>query len=596
VSTPVQDLTVPPVENLRDRRGYRLGDPDNRAQSGALDSAGNAESRVWKRCRSALARPCAAAASPVRMSYHSAPMATIEQGSFRILALSGGGVRGLFQAKYLSRLEGALGSPLHGHFELVAGTSTGAIIALAIALEVDLKRVANFYETDGAAVFAARWLARLRSGPLYSEGPLRTALEKVFGDKRLRDCKVPVLIPAVALDRFRHRVFSAGGGQQHDDRDLFAVDVAQASAAAPRFFPAAKPQGEDRSYVDGGLWANSPSLLAALVAQERGHAKLEQMRVLSVGNGDVPKGARPDDYAERHQLSIAGVRDLFEMMFASQETFANEQVEAMLPSGHLIRVAPTLQRPVQLDDVQSAVEVLPALAEEAFEKTKTKVVALLTRAEESAPKGPNPKYWRPVANELVQAAGLSGFYPSRDHYSSRRDASRIDRYISTAQQSIFMVSINLMTGLPVDGILDVVKGKLEGTDSFEATISLLDPERDYLMQSVAPVLGEVPGGLASDIRKTIERLKTFRDRDLSRNARGRFQVRAHAAIPFGSAIMLDRREPFGRIQIETKAYAAPVRKSFAFEVMPTGEADSLYSTLRHGYEQLVKDGRDATVL
>ena len=80
-------------------------------------------------------------------------MRLAEQLPFRILALSGGGVRGVFQAVYLARLAKELGSPLQNHFDLIAGTSTGALIGLAVALNVALQRIVDFYSNEAPKVF-----------------------------------------------------------------------------------------------------------------------------------------------------------------------------------------------------------------------------------------------------------------------------------------------------------------------------------------------------------------------------------------------------------------------------------------------------------
>ena len=76
---------------------------------------------------------------------------------------------------------------------------------------------------------------------------------------------------------------------------------------------------------------------------------------------------------------------------------------------------------------------------------------------------------------------------------------------------------------------------------------------------------------------------------LSSDAQKRLDIRVHRAIPFGSAIMIDHHESIGRIQIETKPYKAPLRKSFAFEIAPTGP-DDLYHALVRGFEDLLRDG------
>lgn len=217
----------------------------------------------------------------------------------------------------------------------------------------------------------------------------------------------------------------------------------------------------------------------------------------------------------------------------------------------------------------------------------------VTRSPESSRALPNKVASRDLKaapREAIAAAGLTAFYSSRRDYARYRNhASSIDSYVDSARRSIVMVSVNLMTGLPFDGLCAVLKKKLESSGGeMTVSISLLDPRKRWLMRAMAPILDVAPEKLARDIRETLNQLVAFR-RQLSGSAQERFKVRAHSAIPFGSAIMIDHREPWGRIQIETKPYKAPVRRSFAFELGPT-RSDGLFAAIAEGFETLMKDG------
>ncbi|CAG0933205.1 cGAMP-activated phospholipase [Planctomycetaceae bacterium] len=515
------------------------------------------------------------------------------QRPFRILALSGGGVRGVFQAVYLAKLRERLGSPLRDHFDLIAGTSTGALIGLAISLDVAPERIVDFYKTEAPAIFHARRLAGWRRGARYDHERLRSAATRLFQVRRLSDGRPAVMITAASLDRFSYRLFSTLGGNGGGDGDLLASDVALASAAAPTYFPPVKPLGQERSYVDGGLWANSPALVAALTVHQQEGVAFSSMRLLSVGNGEFPRGVPADQFARYRPFSLATGNALFEVMFATQESFANEYVLRLLTPGHFLHVTTELDEPLPLDATSKALEQLPKLAEAEFERTRQSVLDLLSLPPSAATLPAHPANAPPrqyVPRHLIEAAGLSAFYPSRAFYADRRGAASIDRYVATARSSLVMVSINLMTGVPFDGLLDVLERKLGTKDAcFTATISLLNPRRQPLMEAVAPVLSLTPAELAGVITQTSQKLLHFR-RSLSAAAQTRLTLKLHDAVPFGSAILIDHSEPDGRIQIETKAYKAPVRKSFAFEVFRTGGEEDLYDTLLQAYQQLIADG------
>lgn len=85
---------------------------------------------------------------------------------FRILSLNGGGLRGIFQAVFLSKISQHLEKPLWKNFDLICGTSTGAIVGAAVAMEVDIDRVVSLYKEKGGAIFQKKRLGGLRKGPM----------------------------------------------------------------------------------------------------------------------------------------------------------------------------------------------------------------------------------------------------------------------------------------------------------------------------------------------------------------------------------------------------------------------------------------------
>ncbi len=196
----------------------------------------------------------------------------------------------------------------------------------------------------------------------------------------------------------------------------------------------------------------------------------------------------------------------------------------------------------------------------------------------------------PPVMDMVTAAGLTAFYPSREYYHVFRSVSTIDAYVSTAQTSIVMVSVNLMTGVPFDGLCEALRNKLESGRHFTVSISLLDYSKPWLMQAMAPALDVRPSALANDIFESLDKLWKMK-RGLPTTAQERFSIRVHQSIPFGSAILLDHASSNGRIQIETKVYKVALRKSFAFEVGPSG-ASGFYNTLVSGYLNLIAEGQE----
>lgn len=310
----------------------------------------------------------------------------------RILSLSGGGIRGIFQAVYLREIAAQLSAPLRECFDLVAGTSTGAIIALGVSLGIDLNKIVRLFETDGNNIFpshirrsANRSISWFSLGPRYDPEPLRKILNEVFqadGTRQLqlRDCRPPVVIAAATLDKYQIRTFTTldrCGAPDSRDGELFAADVALASAAAPLFFPAYRPRGrtqhgeiriEERTYVDGGLWANNPTLWTVMQAHRHMGVAFADMRVISVGNGEVPAGVVGVDFNKMRRFRM--LNPILDIMFSTQSELSDLSTAYLLgdesmTGDRMLRINAQLDKLVDLDDVSEAVRRLKPLAEQA---------------------------------------------------------------------------------------------------------------------------------------------------------------------------------------------------------------------------------------
>lgn len=193
-----------------------------------------------------------------------------------------------------------------------------------------------------------------------------------------------------------------------------------------------------------------------------------------------------------------------------------------------------------------------------------------------------------IVQQIIEA-GITAFYQSRKDYGKyRADAATVDSYVATANQSLHMVGINLMTGLPFDGLCSTLEQKLEQNSTFSVCISLLNPWKDELMLALSPVLDIEPEELAESITSTLSELSKLKQR-IPKQAQDRFEIRVHNAVPFGSVIIIDGNTEKGKIQIETKPFKVPLRKSFAFEISNRGH-NEFYITLRDSYFRLIAEG------
>lgn len=199
-----------------------------------------------------------------------------------------------------------------------------------------------------------------------------------------------------------------------------------------------------------------------------------------------------------------------------------------------------------------------------------------------------------LLSQQIENVALNSFYANRDDYSKYRlDASTIDRYISTANNSIIIVGISLSTGIQFDNICDFIKDKLNSNPTFKITISLLNPNQSELYQAICGIFNTEVLDLQNQTRATLKKLCNLKKR-LPKQSKERFVIKVHRTLPFASAIMLDDDLPTGRIQIETKPYKCGMRDSFAMEFQNNGK--KFYENLCLSYHKLIDDGDNAEIL
>jgi patatin-like phospholipase/acyl hydrolase len=206
---------------------------------------------------------------------------------FHVLALDGGGVRGMFEAALLAALEQDLGINIVDHFDLVAGTSTGGIVALGLGAGLTPAQILDFYVEHHGRIFAnpLRW-RNLRQilRAKYPSSRLEQPLREVFGDRLLGESVVPLVIPTYNVGVNRVCLLKTPHHERlKRDHRIPMWQVALATAAAPTFFPAVHLDGGGDRLVDGGLWANNPTVIAIAEAFSLFGRSPDEIKALSVG-------------------------------------------------------------------------------------------------------------------------------------------------------------------------------------------------------------------------------------------------------------------------------------------------------------------------
>lgn len=212
----------------------------------------------------------------------------------KVLALNGGGYRGLFTAEVLCQLEKKLGQPITKHFDLITGTSIGGIIALSLAAGKTPEELVKMFKNDGEKIFSScksnlalnirRMLGIFR--PIYKNEGLKKALEKQFGALTMGELnKAYVMVPTTNIIDGQPKFFKTPHNKELDfDKDISVIDVALATSAAPVFFPMHKIEKTSGIYVDGGLVGNAPGLFGYVEAMSYlGANSAEDVQVLAIG-------------------------------------------------------------------------------------------------------------------------------------------------------------------------------------------------------------------------------------------------------------------------------------------------------------------------
>lgn len=202
---------------------------------------------------------------------------------FQILALSGGGFRGLYTAKIIADIEEQIKAPIGSRFDLIVGTSIGGILALALALEIPAKDMVKLFQDHGSEIFKRRALLGFRKSQYSAEG-LKRLLERkdLFGEQTLGHCKHPVLVPSINYTTGAPVIFKTPHHKdffRHQGHRL--VDIGLATSAAPAYFP--RHCFDNNQFIDGGLFANAPGYIGLHEAEVVFDRAVRDVHLMSVG-------------------------------------------------------------------------------------------------------------------------------------------------------------------------------------------------------------------------------------------------------------------------------------------------------------------------
>lgn len=263
---------------------------------------------------------------------------------FKILTIDGGGIKGLYSAKIIEHLESKYQCSISDYFDMICGTSTGGLIALALANNIPASKIALMYEQKGSIIFPKRnrWIGIFKQTfwkGKYSDVPLQIVLQEFFGERKIGDSNNLLCIPSFSLTDGRPWIFKFDHVEGGLDRDNKArvVDVALATSAAPTYFPLTEIDYYDnKQFIDGGVWANNPTLVGiieALTYFVGAGKKYDCIEVLSISSLNNSSG-KPTGL-KRSRSFIDWRNDLFDTSMIGQSLFTHYVMEKLNQLNHI---------------------------------------------------------------------------------------------------------------------------------------------------------------------------------------------------------------------------------------------------------------------
>ena len=306
----------------------------------------------------------------------------METRKFKILTLNGGGSKGVYTLGVLKELEELLGSPLHKHFDLIYGTSTGAIIASLLSLGKDVKFIEKKYFELIPDIMGS-WTKAGKSKALKNHAKI------IFGNKKFDSFLTKTGIIAMNYEYQRPLIFKshvdAAYGLKASFEPGFGLKISeaiQASCAAYPVFNKVKLETSNQGIqeaIDGGFVANNPTLFAIMDANKALKIPEENIRVLNVGVGN---------YLEKHiSLSTKILSKLNLVQLVSTVLNANTNTTEILtrclyPNLNIVVVNETFAQPEygtnMVETDLEKLRLLLRLGRESFAKNEQQITQLFT--------------------------------------------------------------------------------------------------------------------------------------------------------------------------------------------------------------------------
>lgn len=295
---------------------------------------------------------------------------------YRILTIDGGGMKGVFPAALLADLEGKVGGRIVDYFDLIVGTSTGGLIALALGMGKSASEILSFYEEDGPKIFACgelrKWLSLIWRPSWHDNKPLKEAVSNMFGELLLGESRCRLVIPTFLKNNGKAYLYKTSHHPKYiTDYSTLTADIALATSAAPLYFQTHLTRLE-QMFLDGAMWANNPMAVAAIEAHCILNWSQSDVFMLSLGCTEEPFQVEEKGLTSPFRF-ISTIRNISNCFLSAQSTSAEGMARLLLGTDKVYRINPVVRPGSHKLDSAQNIEQLRVLG---IEEARTNFTAL----------------------------------------------------------------------------------------------------------------------------------------------------------------------------------------------------------------------------
>jgi predicted acylesterase/phospholipase RssA len=308
----------------------------------------------------------------------------VTEAPFRILSLDGGGAKGFYTLGVLREIEGLTDKPLYQSFDLIFGTSTGAVIASLLALGHSVGEIQDLYKEHVVKIMRCKSKSE-------KSAALRQLATRVYGDTPFDAVKTGIGIVATKWDFERPMIFKADPNQAHGRKATFVpgfgVPVGEAVVASCSAYPffersfVTTPAGSRFELVDGGYCANNPTLYAIADGVEGLGKSRSSLRVVSVGVGVYPS-PKPKPLSKMWMASYLESVQLLQKTLEINTQSMDQLRQVLFGDVASVRISETYSQPEMATDLfehdLAKLDLLHQRGGESFAKFEGEITRLLS--------------------------------------------------------------------------------------------------------------------------------------------------------------------------------------------------------------------------